>query len=756
MIVKQFMDAGWHTVPLGGELKRTHDGGKTIPKFPSSWRVKYVKEFNTVETPLAGTMTGAVSGIVAIDCDTAGTYEVFRELDPNHDFILPSKGKPKGGCTLIYKFDPELTPFIVKQEGFELDFYSDNGFIYLPTEHNETKEAWTHTSLPELREMPPTMKRILMALSKRTAPVKEAPAHRGTAISNRLAPMVQQFIASKEYYPVLFKIITPKDFRDLPQYVKQGHLHPKDVPEGRGSEYLSKVSCILGKDISVKGELYQMAMLAINGLFSSKMDAKRLRKTIMDPMIEQKTQIDGEVVWQYDEHWQKMGFIATATNGAYIESFFDDVTGTYYIINYTKPYVRTFTDKNPCIKTLKAMTGRAITELQYDTTKRLCETTLDPASPFGHIEGTDDFNLFRQTPELDVLNNPASYTLQYKRPEATLGYLESLIPDDFMRAYVLSFLRTKLTTFKYSPVVLYFIGVSGSGKDVLVTLLKLILGEDYIASPPPKIFLEMQNGWMRYKYFVQLDEYGNLLTTTSMKQEALGKIKTYSGSPMVQIRAMHQNAVNYEHQMTMIVTANTNPLPIESNDRRIAFIETPNILEQQDWVLESGGVADVVERIKHTELMDFCYYLATEVKNLHSDEYMVAPKTDGKAKLIVSGMPTWERLVHHITNSEYKELEELGHEFAVEGFTEGWKHGRLLVDNIEALYHAMTDGAGSVKVITKGIKAAGYTKKHSTKDGKNVFFYELPRLYEYKTTDGTGFKVEEGTFGETQVGDLSD
>src|SRR5690606_37278455 len=122
-----------------------------------------------------------------------------------------------------------------------------------------------------------------------------------------------------------------------------------------------------------------------------------------------------------------------------------------------------------------------------------------------------------------------------------INYFESLIPDDEMRAYVLIFLRTKLTTFNYSPVILYFIGKPGSGKDTLVNILRQIIGNEYVSKPDTKVFLEQYNGWMIDKFIIQLDEYGNKLTRTADKQEVLGKLKAYTGSAALQIRAIRQD-----------------------------------------------------------------------------------------------------------------------------------------------------------------------------------------------------------------------
>lgn len=734
MLSQLFIDAGWHTVPMTGGLRRLENGKKTLPELEYDWRRKYTLEKNTKATRLAGAITGACSGILAIDCDNQATVDLFRKLEPNANFYFTSLGKPTGGCTFIFKFTERLADnFKLVTEDIALDFYANSGFVYLPGEDNYTKESWDGvTELPELQELSENTIIMLAAFKARV----EAPKTDGTRkimVSNRLAPMLEVMIKNKKYDPILFKILTPKAFRDLPSYVTKGHLHPNDVPQGRGSEYLSKVSAILGADISVSVELYTNTMLFINSLWDQPMEKSKIMSTIITPMVDERSSIDGLPIWQYDAHWDKMGFIATSINGDYIESFYDDVKSGYYLVNYTFPYIKVYNDKRPILTTLKTILGRNITETMYDASKQIVRTRVEPTTDFGHIEGSDIFNLFRQTPELSIINNPGPYALSYKRPNNLIKFFETLIPDDYTRKYTLSFLRTKLTTFKYSPIILYFIGKPGSGKDTLVRLLSIILGTDYIAKPDTKVFLEQYNGWMMDKLIVQLDEYGNKLVRYSDKQEVLGKLKTYTGSDEMQIRAMRQDGFNYKHSITFIVTANSNPLPIENDDRRVLFIETPNKLETADWVKDLGGVSKAQDLFK-AEMLDFCYYLATEVRNLQPDEYMIAPLTEAKNKLVFNSLSAADQIIHHVQHCHYEELANMAIDYGIRNFTDEWSRNRLMDAKLAELYEVMTEGAGSHRKLIEKLRDFGINRGHTTIKGDNVFYYQINGLSDVRLT----------------------
>ncbi len=732
MLIDLFIKAGWYTVPLKGKLTRLQSGKKTVPNFPYDWLGKFSNKFNTKRVKLASVLTGKLSGIIALDCDNEDTYQIFKQLDPDYKFHFISKDKPEGGGTIIYKYTPKISTFRLQTNQIQLEVYSDNAGIYLPLENNKTKESWNDCEqLPELKQIPPAIFSLLKIFKEKidvnTKPIEKTLAK----ISSRLEPLVKNFVEDKKYDPILFKILTPFSFRDLPIYIEKGHLHPNDVPKGRAMEYLSKVSAILGADISISIELYINTMSLINSLWKGvdrPKGQKEFKASIINPMINKQSRIDNKPIWQYDQHWKKMGFIATTTNGDLIESFYDDIKNLYILVNTSVPYVKIFTEKRGILSMLRSILGLPLSELKFDSTKQIYRSILAPHLEFGKVVGTDKYNLFRQTKGLIVLNDPTKYTNKYKEPTTILKYLKSFVPDDFMRNYILSFLKTKLTTFKYSPVILYFIGMTGSGKDTFVNIIRQILGTDYIAKPESKVFLEQYNGWLINKYFIQLDEYGNKLTRISDKQEVLGKLKAYTGAPILQIRAMRQDGYDYEHSSTFILTANNNPLPIELDDRRFCLVRTPNKLSTEKWVYDMGGISSVIDRINE-EIIDFCFYLATQVQTLSLDNYVTAPETEDKERLIVDNIPASQQIVYYMKHEKYAELKDLAIENGVIDFAKDWEKGRLLADQLEKLYLALTDNNGSNTALIKAIRSAGFKRLHTTSKGVNIFFYGIEKLH---------------------------
>lgn len=720
MSIKPYIDAGWHTVPLTGELKRLPDGSKTIPQFEKGWRQKYTAQLNKKVTKLGGVITGAVSGIIAIDCDNEATYELFRSIDPQAP-VLVSVGKGKSAGTLLYLYDPDISTFSIADGSIALDVYSDNGFIYLPTEANATKEPWVE--IPAIPAMPAAVKLLVKQLAK-----KNAPAQEGHYVSSQtapcLAPLLQQFVGKRgEFIPSLFKILTPRSFRKEEQYQKYGYLHPDNVPAGAGSEYLSKVSAILGADESVNEELYLDVMTLVNALFSEPMDQDRLDKTIINPMLEGGASINGVPIWNYNEHWADERMTVTTKHGLIVDLCFDDRRGMYYFLDMTNESIKSWQRDTDFVAYLD-VTVKADMPKKARLKKKLpiAHIQSNPAVPFGFCKSDTPqvlaFNSFKPGPELSILHKPEDYARFYKKPELTIKYIETLVPNYDARMYLLRFIKTKLTTFEYSPVVLYFLGVPGSGKDTFVQILERIMG--HMSRPTTSEFMEVYNTWMLDTYFVQLDEYGDQLSKLHEKELVKGRLKAFTGKPTVQIRGMRQEGYNISHSVTFIMTANKNPLLMDDQDRRIHLMETPNVLEIQPWF-----TANAHDQI-FAEIKDFCYYLATEIDVLPKNEYVTPPLSADKQKLIANSMFAAQRLAYAIAHDMVDYLADIGSDTNCRNFTDDVRSGRIQSKNLEAVYDELTDFKGDAKSLRKVLrKQPGITMHATTKDGEPTYYIDM-------------------------------
>lgn len=735
--IEPYIKLGWHTVPLKGELKRLSNGKKNVPSFPKNWNTHFRDNFNEEASELGGAITGKVSGIIAIDCDNTETWEMFKALDPGYEFAFKSLGKKDAlgndiqAGTIIYKYDEAFgDSYKLHNDFVSLDLLSDGAFTYLPTTKNKTKDTFDPTNV-ELKEAP----KSVLALVNSLRPVRISSTDR--VISNKnwqsnLAPQIERFVKIKKVTAELFKVLTPKDFRTLPEYIDKGFLHPDDIPDGAGSEYLSKISAILGADESIDEQLYIDAMKTINGLFSQPMKTARLHSTIIEPMVEEKAQINGEPIWRYNENWQeeKLSFVTKRNNQ--VECFYDPDRLRFYMADVVAENVKHWSRDAEFFSHLETISLEPPSKKEAKARLPLINAVSSPAYPFGFFNNDGDeqmFNTFSPTIPLQIFKDPKSYAKHYKHPTTILKYFESLIPDNYMRNYLLKFLRRKLDKFEYSPTIIYLLGVSGAGKDTLVQIIEKIIGVSSMARPTVREFLEMYNGWMLDKYFAQLDEYGNQLTRFDEKEAALGKIKAYTGKQEVQIRQMRSDGFNYIHHITFIMTANKNPLFLDHDDRRVALFNCPNVLRDEQWVLEAGGMSRVIEMID-SEINDFAYYLSTELDNLSKDEYMTPPETEDKRTLIASKLNAGMRIAYLLRCQLFGEIEALAREHEVDNLLDGAPEGRIYEEELFDLYYEMTDGKGTKRGLTTAMKE--FDKMPTTRNQQKSYYYNIPSLRGYR------------------------
>lgn len=763
--IQPFIDAGWNTVPLQGELRRLADEKKTIPSFEKDWLHKYTKSKNTNATAIGAAITGSTSGIIAIDCDNATTYDMFRAIDAHYLAIFESIGK--GGGTIIYSYTeiaPESFRLVTKNAStsdteIKLDFYNGTGCVYLPTEDNKTKKTWVE--MPTIKNPPESVLLLINTL------YQHSKLGSGSVVKNceesrhnfNLAPMLSVFVQQKEFQPDLFKILTPHSFRSIPQYVEEGFLHPSYVPDGRGSEYLVAISAILGADESVDEELYVSSMLLINTLWDKPMPGGRFDSTIIHPMLDNKSSINGKIIWRYNKNWLREGFYIENKKHEMLEVFYDDHTSLYYVINQNTGKFMFYERLGDCFSYLDVV---SLTQVKVKSLVRkvpLITASVQPhlISGMYYIEtnnGTKKaFNLFRQSRAINIINNPEQWKSSYEYPNNTINFLKSLVPDETTLAYLLSFLRTKFTTFTYSPVILYFLGISGSGKDTFVELINRIMGEeyDYIAKPSAKMFLEKHNGWLRNIFFAQLDEYGDQLMSISAKREVTGRIKMYTGSPIIQMRKMHSDGENMRHVITFIMTANTNPLTLDDNDRRIMFINTPNILKNEEWVVNSGGISNMRDKMK-AELFDFCFYLATKITSLAQNEYVTPPDNPEKLGLIASSLPPADKLIFCL---QYALIDELMDIIVISGIN---PFKTCQPDGIHesTLYEILSEydpDSSSRKILSLALKKSNIEKKRTTYNGIKDHYclidipQELREPIKFKDKPWVGYSSAENEAG---------
>ncbi len=731
--IQPFIDLGLHTVPiLGKQIIRNLQGKKQGYSFPSNWQAQFSQFLNESPSKLGGLLTGAGDNIVAIDCDDTQTYTLFRDLDPTNTAVFESIGKtdhhnqPIKACTILYHSIPDLPPSKRLKGDMDLDWYNGTGMVFLPTEANTTKETWwikdnsilNHDGdLVTIKPMPPLVAQVLelvlskdvMATTKTVATVthsRRSKGYLGKVLTNY---NFSDLIADKEYVPELTKLLTPKEYRTA-LYHKQGHIHPKDV--GVRHDYLFKIMCQLAGDNTVDQDLAHDTIMYINSLLDPPRSQKQMESEIISGIISgRQTNQQGQPYWEYDENWETLRSWTAITKGIdadLVDIFYDHFRKDYLVYNTQTDHLTVFSKKAQLIEHIQASTIGAFNQKEVIADMNNVETLVNPKEDFGYIHNDQQFNLFKPTEALRILADPTRHEADYKPPLEFINYMEHFIPDEQQRTYFLSLIRTKLTTFNYSPVVPYIIGIPGSGKGVLMTILAKFMGEEYVSKEVSGgLFISPFNkGWLENKYFVNLNELAEGLQTKAERTKGIGDLKLYTGSEQFQCHGKGRDPYSAPQKAMFIMTANNNPLAVEDNDRRIYYISTPNTFDSSPQCKASNSSRDIYYAIT-TQIEDIAYWLATEVKNLDDNHYTTAPHHAGRNTIIFSSLPIAEKIVWALAKKEFKLVEDYLYEPSV--LFENANEDKVYLDNLVEAYNQV----GNMEEIDKVMK--GLMKKYELK-----------------------------------------
>lgn len=715
-----FIDKGWHTVPFNCQsITRNGKSKKFTP--PKNWD-KFKDEFNESPTLVGAAITGEKSNISVLDCDsTSITQLVLAFLPSDYKGITKSIGKvdkegnPIESASVFFKYSP-LYPPTLNQGPMGLEWFNGGSarMVFLPTLNNRTKEPWD--TIPELIECPRPILDLIEALAQ-PQPKTQVMVHYEPQHSTNLAPLLVQELEFKRLDQTLFTIITPKSFKHL-----STTMLPQDVPSGSGSSWLNKVSAILGSDASVSDELYEKFIRYLNSLRPSPANEKELTQTIINPMVSGTAQINNEPIWRYNPHWEKDRLTVINRISHSIELMYDSLTKTMYEINHTKGLVGTF-KKMDIVDIVSSIVSKKLPHQPPKFMPMLpnFEVNLYPTKAFGPINRYE-YNTFIQSPALEVLSNPDSYKPTPISNEAydKFGeYITAFVPDEDDRAYLLNHLFTKLTTFEYSAVIYYIVGVSGSGKGRFAQIINQIVGQSYMSLDLGKNeIIEKYNSWLHNKFFIQFDELHRQLDGKEFKA-ANERIKGWTGSTTFALRKMQSGSEpNVPMLATFIFTQNGNNMPLDENDRRYLYIDTPNQM--------SDELAEFFTDLTDEKMTGVAAYLLNNCTKLTHKEYKQPPFTEKKRKQIIEKMPLVSKLVRYIHEEEWIDLYTIAVDAGVtdEEFFEGQSKNILFTDVLVSIVLSLAPNyRGPLDSIKHEIKQRLVRQgdhPYTTRGGKNV------------------------------------
>lgn len=719
--IQPYIDAGWWTVPISS-VTRNDQGIKQFI-FPKGH--SYMHDFNEIASQAGTAFCGAKSGITILDFDNDELFHIAKLLAPNCKYIARSDYEGKGGH-LGFLYEKDLPSRRLRKR---LDILNDGSQVFLVSQGNTTKIAETWST--DLEPMPKELKSFVLTLMETQDNIVQTklPTQGSLNVGYKLAPMLETLEDGK-FNPVLFRIITPKDFRNS-TYIQQGFLHPNDISiEGRGSEYLSKIAAILASDITVSPELFKKTLNYINRLWDDPMPNRTLDTTIINRMLEgTATNDSGEPFWKYNAHWDYEGITGVTKSGNTFEVFYEPDDAVFVYINLTSRDYQIFNDKSKALTHIQMLTGKKISNDNFMQLIRNIKKVIEPKEAYGYYNNGQDsyFNTFNQSIYLQVLHNPEVFDGEYQTPETILKFLETLIPVESKRLFFLQWLKRKLLTFDYSPLIWLFVGAPGSGKNTLFEdIITKFIGSDYVGSPSVEEFCDKFNGWIMGKYFFLLDEFGELARSKKDHEAIKANLKRFTGSGangQISLRLMHKDSYQYNMQGSFFMAANKFPLILEPEDRRLVIVDTPNKLVDQEWVKKLGGTHILKDNISN-ELVHFAVYLATEIEDIDRASYTTSIEDRARIQYLTKTSPFHVVIGYLLSKKYFQELYDFFYSRLDKPQNmETWFKGYILVDKLKEDYEGIS--GKDYRILEEEMKTKGFTKTMVTYNGKTQQAYEI-------------------------------
>lgn len=609
----------------GTILHRDQQGKKLIDNkpisFPQSWESSLTQADTLQPSTIALVHTGK-SNIIAIDFDD----ELFDEAMAINDslsskykcnYIARSIDKPGGHMLYSYTTN-SLTEYIAKPNGrkfAKLDTLYGETLCFLATASNKTKML-VHYKEP-LTPIPVAMQALIIAhYAKHStlAPTQSIALSSSNIQGSKLGFLAEEATKTEKQMLHLLSIITPRQWKDILASNTDSLLpanHPDRLPMTESAHmYMVSISAVLMLDSSIDAEVHAKVLKKVNQMLSSPLDAQRLN-TILKRDLQKSI---------YDKDWQSKSFIVMSKRTEPLEVFKYTAKGTnkFIIYNHVTHNILSYDNSAGVLDYLKSASSERVDKNRLISNSSHIDIIDRPDEAFGHNSANNTFNMYKWTPEQEVLYNPHLHEAVYKEPATTLGALESAIGTDQLYKRFLPFMRRKFMTHEHSPLFFVFYGVPHSFKSAVVNGVFKNLAHRRIAQPSLEVLTDKYNDFMVNKDFIVLDEIQHYVTHE--KAKLIKAIKEYTGNAQIAgVRAMHATLDNntYRQEATFVLTTNeATQLTTEAGDRRMVVFKS---LRRVADVL--GLTNTQIRKSIEAESKDFAYYLATQVESLYGDAY---------------------------------------------------------------------------------------------------------------------------------------
>lgn len=652
-----FIDSGWSTIPYDSIR---YENGKKVALPPIKWK-EFTINKNTKRSPAGAVICDKV---LVIDCDSLEATKRFIDIakiegiesieDLSKEGIEDKIGlvvKTTKGYHFYFNNPGEFGD--LRDEKIDIQA-TNKRIVYLPSESSEGKEIIAiNRVLSEdfktykivLTDLNNNIKEWFKSLSKEndTVEAKKVRYTLGT-------PLAKIPLGSN----LFFKRLTPKSYKEDSFYReiidKQGYLHPNDIRDGDGNDYLVSIAGILCSDPTIDVNSFWEIMEYVNSLWDYPLSKEDLEKKVEAyPMNRY-----AGCPFVYDSNWEKMQYSFIDVDGNDIMMVYDLKTSKYIIANLSTDTILT-KNSSDAVSFYANRTGEKIGGAKLASILIGVNVEFNPLASFGLSEDKR-FNIYKHSKYLEILNSDYAYAkheIEESKTCKALPFFKHLFKDS--TEYFLRFIKTKFTTFKYSPTTFcLFDDEGGAGKGALEVFLGRFIGMDKITRIPYDTFQSKFTSDYEGKLVIFFNEFPE---DFKIRKANTDKIKEITGSPTSKIEKKGCDPYEVVNYATHFITSNRISVEIREGDRRFCVVQCD---KKFDDVFYSGYFDEMTS---DEELSKLAIYLREYVQPLSHKEYMSPPMTIAKELFVDCNESDLDVMVRRLCEQDYDSIYEISKEF---------------------------------------------------------------------------------------------
>lgn len=654
-----FIDSGWNTIPYDS-IK--YENGKKVASPPIKWK-EFVITKNTKRSRAGAVLCDKV---LVVDCDSLEATKKFLDIakiegiesieDLGNEGIDEKIGLVVK-TTKGYHFYFNNTGEFGDLRDEKIDIQATNKrIVYLPSETSEGKEIIAINKV--LSEDFKTYKIVLTDINNNIKEWFKSLSKEDSAIEAKKVrytlgtPLAKIPLGSN----LFFKRLTPKSYKEDSFYReiidKQGYLHPNDIRDGDGNDYLISIAGILCSDPTIDINDFWKIMEFVNSLWDYPLSQEDLEKKVEAyPMNRY-----AGCPFVYDEKWEEMQYSFIDVDGNDIMMVYDLKTSKYIIANLSTDTILT-KNSSDAVSFYANRTGEKIGNAKLASILIGVNVEFNPLAPFGLSEDKK-FNIYKHSKYLEILNSDYAYAkheIEESKTCKALPFFKHLFKDS--TEYFLRFIKTKFTTFKYSPTTFcLFDDEGGAGKGALEVFLGRFIGMDKITRIPYDTFQSKFTSDYEGKLVIFFNEFPE---DFKIRKANTDKIKEITGSPTSKIEKKGCDPYEVINYATHFITSNRISVEIREGDRRFCVVQCD---KKFDDVFYSGYFDEMTS---DAELSKLAIYLREFVQPLSHKEYMSPPMTIAKELFVDCNESDLDVMVRRLCEQDYDSIYEISKEFFI-------------------------------------------------------------------------------------------